>query len=305
MVMEKWKGLGGLSVWQLAWRIGLRMADDNIFGYAAQLSYYFLFGLFPLLLILITIFGFFADTGSGLRQSLLEYLSGVMPASASGLIIQTVDEIGNSASGWKLWLGILAALWAASNGLGAIVSGLNVAYGIKETRPWWKVRLISLALTLALSGLILVGLTLFFYGGRIATAVAQDHGFGGAFTLGWHLAQWPLIFFVVLLFFSAIYYFAPAPHGQRWHFINPGALIGLIVWLVASFGFRGYLHYYNSYSKTYGSLGAVIVLLLWFYLMGTAILLGGEINAVMAEAKQVSQIVGEPDPAAETPEPDQ
>lgn len=281
-------------------RLWYRILDDNIFGYAAQLSYYFFFALFPLLLILITILGFFADQGSQLRQDLLNYLVRVMPGSASVLVVQTVDEISRSASTGKISIGILAALWAASNGVGAIISGLNVAYQVKETRPWWKVRLISLALTIVLSALVLVGVTLFFYGGGIASALAAKHGYGDAFTVVWHLIQWPVIFFIVLLFFSAIYHFAPAPHGQRWLFINPGAVIGIVLWLIASFGFRVYLNYFNSYSKTYGSLGAVIILLLWFYVMGTAILIGGEINSELVEGKRPRLRRGKVEEAAVT-----
>src|SRR6185295_7886356 len=113
---------------------------------------------FPLLIILITVFGFFADAGTNLRADMLRYLARAMPPSAYGLIAQTLEEITKAASGGKVWLGVAAALWAASNGMGAIVSGLNVAYGIKETRAWWKVRLITLALTLALSVLVISGL---------------------------------------------------------------------------------------------------------------------------------------------------
>jgi membrane protein len=279
------KRLGGLSIRELTRRVWQSIQDDNIFGYAAQLSYYFFFALFPLLIILITIFGFFADDGTSLRSDMLRYLARAMPPSAYGLIAQTLEEITKAASGGKVWLGVGAALWAASNGMGAIVSGLNVAYGIKESRPWWKVQLITLALTLSLSLMVISGLALVFYGGKIGGVIAANHGFGTLFTSLWQIAQWPLGLFLIVLFFSAVYYFAPAPHGQRWHFISPGALIGLTLWLLVSLGFRLYLHYFNSYSKTYGSLGAVIILLLWFYLMGAAILIGGEINSEIAAQK--------------------
>lgn len=283
MSFKTW--LGGLTVRELGQRVWKRLLADDIFGYAAQLSYYFLFALFPLLLILITVLGFFADAGTDLRLSLFQYLARLMPPSAAGLIIQTIDEINQAASGSKISLGILATLWAASSGMGALIAGLNGAYGIKETRPWWKVRLISIGLTIVLSIVIVAGLTLIFYGGRIGSGLADAHGLGAAFTVGWNLVQWPIGLILIVLFFSAIYYFAPSPHGQTWHFISPGALVGLVLWLLVSFGFRLYLHYFNSYSKTYGSLGAVIILLLWFYLTGTAILLGGEVNSEIYHAK--------------------
>ena len=259
-------------------RLAKRIKDDRIFGRAAQLSYYFLLALFPLLLFLINILGYMAQEGTLFRDKLLIYLAAVMPASAFALVRATVDEISVSRGTGKLSFGILAALWAASNGMGAISDTLNTAYNVKERRPWLQVRLISVGLTIALAILILAALAIVLLGGSIGEALASRYGFGSLFTTIWSVIQWPIALIFVLTTFNLIYNFAPniSPGARRW--ITPGAFVGVALWLLVSFGFRVYLGYFDSYSVTYGSLGAVIVLMLWFYLSGVAILIGGEVN---------------------------
>ncbi|HEX7296452.1 MAG TPA: YhjD/YihY/BrkB family envelope integrity protein, partial [Pyrinomonadaceae bacterium] len=152
-------------------RVLSSIQEDDVFGRAAQLSYYFLLALFPLLLFLVSLLGYFAQAGSELRNSLLNYLAAVMPGAAVTLVHSTLDEISASAGGGKLSFGLLAAVWAASNGMGAISDTLNTAYNVKETRPWWKVRLISVLLTISLSILIITALVIILYGGTIGEAV--------------------------------------------------------------------------------------------------------------------------------------
>ena len=259
-------------------RLAKRIKDDRIFGRAAQLSYYFLLALFPLLLFLINILGSLAQEGTLFRDKLLVYLGAVMPGSAFALVRATVDEISVASGTGKLSFGLLAALWAASNGMGAISDTLNTAYNVKERRRWWTVRLISVCLTVALAILILAALAIVLYGGTIGEALAARYGFGRLFTTVWTIVQWPIALIFVLTTFNLIYNFAPniPPSARRW--ITPGAFVGVALWLLVSFGFRVYLGYFDSYSVTYGSLGAVIVLMLWFYLSGVAILIGGEVN---------------------------
>jgi membrane protein len=259
-------------------RLSARINDDGIFGRAAQLSYYFLLALFPLLLFLVTLLGYFAQAGTQLRYKLLSYLATVMPSAAVTLVHTTLDEISTARGGGKLSLGLLAALWAASNGMGAISETLNIAYKVKETRPWWKVRLVSVFLTVALAILIICALAIILYGGTIGDAVAGRYGLSDPFRITWRILQWPIALAFVLATFNLIYNFAPnlRPDERRW--FTPGAIVGVGLWLLVSFGFRVYLHYFNSYSVTYGSLGALIVLMLWFYFTGVAILVGGEVN---------------------------
>jgi membrane protein len=264
-------------------RLWARINDHDIFGRAAQLSYYFLLALFPLLLFLMSLLGYFAQAGSDLRTKLLTYLSTVMPYSAVTLVRTTLDEISQSSGGGKISIGILAALWAASNGMGAISDTLNVAYGVKERRPWWKVRLVSIGLTIMLSILIVVALAIVLYGGRIGDALAGHFGFSTAFTVAWKIVQFPIALVFILLTFDLIYYFAPDDRrrGRKWW--NLGAVTAVVLWLLVSFCFRLYLHFFNSYSVTYGSLGALIILMLWFYFTGLAILIGGEINSELEQ----------------------
>lgn len=273
-----WK-LGGLSWKALAKRVWADIGKDDILGRAAQLSYYFLLALFPLLLFLMSVIGLIMGSETGLRHSLFNYLGKVLPSSASELVSTTVFEVTSASSGGKIAFGILAALWAASNGMGAISESLNVAYHVKETRAWWKRRLIAVGLTVALGLLIIVALVIVLYGGKLADMLANSYGLGGTFTFAWKVMQWPLVLFFLFLGFALIYYWAPDVKDQNWRWVTPGSVVAVVLWLFVSFAFRIYLHFFNSYSKTYGSLGAVIILMLWFYLTGAAILIGGEVNS--------------------------
>ncbi len=267
----KWKNFVG--------RLWTRVNDHDIFGRAAQLSYYFLLALFPLLLFLVTLLGYFAEAGSQLRNQLLSYLATVMPDAAITLVRTTLDEISQARGGGKLSLGILAALWAASNGMGAISDTLNVAYAVKEDRPWWKVRLVAIFLTITVSLFIIIALAIVFFGGTLGEQFAGHFGFGAAFTTVWKVLQWPIALLFLLTMFDLIYYFAPNFRRAKLRLCSPGAATAVVLWLLVSFSFKLYLHFFNSYSVTYGSLGALIVLMLWFYFTGLAILIGGEINS--------------------------
>jgi membrane protein len=251
---------------------------------AAILSFYFLLALFPLLLFLTALLGYFADAGTELRHNLLTYLRAIVPVSASDLINTTVDEISQKSSGGKVSFGLLTSLWFASSGMGAIIEGLNVAYDVKETRAWWRRTLLAILLTIALAVLIITALALMFYGSRIAGGIANRYGFGAAFTEAWTVLRWLFVLVFVFLAFQSIYYFAPDLHEQQLRWLTPGAAASVILWLLVSFLFGSYLNFYNNYSVVYGSLGAVIILLLWFYLTGVTILIGGEVNALIEQA---------------------
>src|SRR5215216_3078849 len=174
---------GGLPMKDLGKRVWNEMNADDVWGRAAQLSYYFLLALFPLLLVLMALLGIFADKGSELRHNLITYLGQVMPESAGELVTKTVEELSNSSGAGKVSIGLLATLWAASNGMGAISETLNTAYNVKESRPWWKSRLVAIGLTIALAVLIIVAVALLLYGFEIADAIAKWAGLSGAFTV--------------------------------------------------------------------------------------------------------------------------
>jgi membrane protein len=271
--------------WSSVWA---RAERDEVFGRAAQLSYFFLLALFPLLIFLITLFGYF-NGGSHLQRKMIAYLAEVMPPAALQLVVATLDEVTKGRSPGKLSFGILLALWAASSGVNALAETLNAAYDVAETRPWWKVRLISVALTIFLAVLIISALLLVLYGGQFGEALATMIHAGRVFSIVWQALQIPFALVFVVIALVTIYRFVPnaaakrrgkgllaSDYRRRW--FSPGVIIAVLLWLIVSLGFRLYLHFFDSYSATYGSLGALIILMLWFYLTGLAILLGGEIN---------------------------
>ena len=281
--MAIWK-LKGITWRKLAPRVWSEIKEDDVFGDGAKLAYYFLLALFPLLIFLTSAIGLIVGSGTGLRHALFDYLSKVMPSSAFQLIDTTMWEVSSASGAGKLSFGLLAALWAASSGMGAITQSLNAAYDLKETRPWWKQRLVAVGLTVSLSLLIIAAVVIVFGGSKIADHLAASYGFDGLFTVAWKIVQWPIALSFMLFAFALMYYFAPDLRDQDWKWITPGSAIGVALWLIVSFALKGYLHFFDSYSKTYGSLGAVIVLMLWLYLTGVAVLIGGELNSEIENA---------------------
>ncbi len=277
--------LGGLTWRELGRRVWRHIYDEgDIFTRAAALSYYFLLALFPLLLFLLAMLGYMAETGTELRRDLLLYLSQLIPRTASALIYTTIEEITEGAGGGKLSFGLVTAIWVASLGMAAITDTLNAAYGVRESRPYWRVRGEAILLTVALAIFIILSLALVLYGGEIGESIARRAGYGEVFVAVWSVARWPVVLACVLFAFALIYYFAPNLKEQKWYWITPGSVAGVVLWLLVSYAFRVYLVYFDTYSVTYGSLGAVIVLMLWFYLTGLAILVGGQVNAEIEHA---------------------
>ena len=282
--MKSLWALRNISWLELGKRVWKEIQNDRVFGRAAELSYYFLLALFPLLIFLTSTIGLVVGSGTGTRHALFGYLARIMPPSAFQLIDATMIEVSQASGSGKLSFGLLAALWAASNGMGAITESLNIAYDVEETRPWWKQRLVAMSLTLSLSILIVGALILVVAGGHIAEGVANAYGFGSAFATAWKIIQWPVVLACMILAFALIYYFAPDLRRQSWQWLTPGAAIGVALWLLVSLAFRLYLQFFDSYSKTYGSLGAVIILMLWLYFTGAAVLVGGEVNSEIENA---------------------
>jgi membrane protein len=276
-----WK-LGGLTPLQLSKRVYHEIDDDEVFTRSAALAYYFVSALFPMIFFLMAVLGLFAQSHD-LQSSLLNYVARFMPGDAYGLVQKTLKEIANHSSGFKLAFGLVLALWSGSGGIVSLMDALNHCYHLKEGRPWWKQRTIAVALTAAISALIIVALTIVLYGGDIANFVGAHVGLSTVTVIAWRIVQWPIALFFVVVSFALVYYWGPDAE-QDWQWITPGSLVGVLTWIGASLLFRVYLHFFNSYSKTYGSLGAVIVLLLWLYISGLAMLLGGEINSEIEHA---------------------
>jgi membrane protein len=276
-----WK-LGGLTPIQLGKRVYEEFDEDEVPTRSAALSYYFMSALIPMLFFLVTCLGLFTKSHD-LRHSLISYLQEFMPPDAFTVLMRTLHEIATRSSGFKLTLGLALALWSGSGGMRSIMDAVNRCYHVKEGRPIWKRVALSMALTAAISGLTILALVIVLYGGAIAQSVGNYVGLSNITILVWKGMQWLLALFFVTFSFALLYYWAPDAK-QQWAWITPGSLIGVILWVIASVAFRLYLHYFNSYGKTYGSMGAVIVLLLWLYITGMAIMVGGEINSEIENA---------------------
>jgi membrane protein len=276
--------LGGLSPWRLAVRVWNGALAEDLLGRASELAYNFIFAVFPLMLFLLALFGLFAGRGTLLRSNLMLYLQTGLPPAAFQVISQTIAEVTRHSSSSKLTFGIILTLWFASGGTNSMISALNAVYKVRESRPLWKVRGIALALTVAIAAMVVFALAVVLVGGIAANWVGAHAHLGAGIVISWHLLQWPISILFVVFSYSLIYYFGPDLEEQHWYWITPGSLFGVLLWLAVTFGFRMYLHFFNSYSKTYGSLGAVMILLFWFYVTGLAFLAGGEINAQIEHA---------------------
>ena len=278
-----WK-LGGLSARQLVENVWKAVNDNFLLDRGAALAFNFILAIFPLLVFLLTLLGMFASRGTSLRTSLMQYLSQALPPEAYQVVTHTLTEISRNAGGGKLTVGIVLTLWFASGGMTSMISALNGAYEVRESRAFYKVRAIAVALTVAVSILVISALVAVLAGSYVVNVVGAKFGMGTSAMIGWRVLQIILALAFVALSFSLIYYFGPDLREQHWYWITPGSIVGVLLWVAASFGFRLYLHFFNSYSKSYGSLGAAIILLMWLYITGLAFLLGGEFNAQIEHA---------------------
>ncbi len=270
-------------------RLGEKINDDDILGNAAQVAFYFSFALFPLLLFLMSLLGILLSDKQDLQNELFLMLSQVMPSSAFDLVRKTLDEVTSNASGGKLTFGIVTTLWAASAGVDNMRGTLNQVYDLKETRSWIKAKLVSLALTIGIGILVLVTIASMVYGSQFLDQVLPVDS---PIILG--ALEWIVILAALLLTFALIYNFAPNHSPFKWKWITPGAVIGVVLWIAASGAFRLYLSYFNTYAATYGSLGAMIILLLWLYITALVILIGGAINAIFDEKTGVEKEAKDP-----------
>ena len=270
------------------WRLYEKLFEEDIMSSAAQCGFYFSFAIFPLLLFLITLVGMVLGSADDLRNELFFYLSQIMPYSAFDLVKKTITEITENSTGGKLTLGFFIALWSASAGIDSIRIALNSVYNLKESRSWIRTKLQSLIFTMVIALLIFFALGAVFYGWQFISFVLTYIGLPLASPFFLVLIQWITVISVLLLVFALIYNFCPDHKPFKWFWISPGTIIGIILWLLLSTAFKTYLQYYNTYNKMYGSLGAVIILMLWLFLTALVILIGGLINATVIEMKDGS-----------------
>jgi membrane protein len=283
-VPSHWE-LGGLTRVELAKRVWANIGAKhlNILGRSAELAFYFFLALFPGMLFVLTLVGFMAGGDPGLRSTRFDYAAQILPPSVGQLMQKTIAETARAAVGWKLALSAAAALWSASAGTSSLMTILDSAFLVREQRPWWKAQLLAISLTLALSLLMVLALAIVLFGGYSADW-ADAQGLGHSAVLAWKIAQWPFAIVFVIVAIAVLYHWGPAVAEKKWHWVSPGSVVAVTLWILVSVLFRAYLRVFNTLASTYGSLSAVIILMLWFYMTAAALLLGAEINAQIQRA---------------------
>ena len=273
----------------LARRAWLQFRADRIPDQSAMMSFYLLLAVFPLLLLLVDLLGLLYESGPVFQENIHKYIARVAPLSASGLVDKTLTEAAHNSGPVRLSLQLLFTWLPASQGVLAVIDGLNIAYGVSEKRPWWKRMLAANALTVVALLFLASGLMFLIFGGHLSEVIGDRLGLSRLIGGLWQLLDWVFYIGFVLIAFNLLYIYGPAVEHRRWRWLMPGTIVAMVLWLSVSFGFKIYLHFMDFYANTYGSIGAVIILLLWFYFFGIAILAGGEVNSEierMAEGKE-------------------
>ena len=276
--------LHGVPTKEVAKRTWQSTNEDNLFGRASQLAYAFFSAIFPALIAISAIMGIVAKSWNDLYLRLLDRLGHLIPPSAYSLLVDTFKQTESASTTGKVTLGVVVALFSASIGISAIQDTLNTVYKVRETRAFWKARLQAMGLTILIA-LIIIGALFTIFAGDFG-AKHMQYLFTGSQSIAIMLRMlaWTIASLLMILSFEVMYYFCPDVQRRKWRWFTPGALIGLVGWISGSIALRVYIHYFNNYSVTYGSLGAVVILLLWFYVTGIMILLGGEVNSEIEHA---------------------
>jgi membrane protein len=264
--------------------------SDNGLGLAAQLAYYFFLALFPALLFLVALAG--AVASEGLVREIVDKMAGTVPPDVIAIIRDQLVGLSQGNVGGIMTFGVIAALWSSSAAIVALIDALNRAYDVEDSRSWWKRRGIAILLTIGVAIFVLVSFALVIFGPELAGAIAARVGLGPAFEWTWKILQWPIVFLLVALAFGFIYYFAPDVE-QDWVFLTPGSVTGTLLWLIGSLGFRAYVVHFGSYNETYGTIGGIMVLLLWLYISGICVIIGAEMNAEIEHASEHGKAPGE------------
>ncbi len=266
---------------QILRRTGRAVYEDDCLGWAGELAFFWFLALFPALLFVAAL------AGSLPVQHLIDVVVGSLARMAPGdvlvLVRQQLLQIAQAPPRGLLTLSLLGALWSSSSAMTAIIDTLNQAYHVREGRSWWRVRLIAVGLTVVLIAFALIAVALVMIGPTLAEYLEDRLGVPPRFAWLWAIAEWPLVFGLMVTALGWVYYFAPDVR-RRWAWITPGSVAATLLWILASLGFKWYAGHFGEYQKTYGAIGGVIVALLWLYASGLAILVGAELNAVIEHA---------------------
>ena len=255
-----------------------KTADDDILNGAAVLGFYLMLAIFPAMIFVLAVIPYLPI--ANIDQAIMDLLRQALPASAADMFAGVVQDVTQEQRGDLLSFGLLVALWATSTGMYAIMQQLNIAYDVDEGRGFLRARLVAIALSLLFVVLVLGGFSLIVLGGQIQEWLGSRFGFDGALLAFFIVFRWMLILAGLLLAFSVIYYLAPNVE-QKFKFITAGSVVGVVVLLVASLAFAWYTQSFGTYDATYGSVGAVMVLMMWLFIAGFAILFGSEINVLI------------------------
>jgi len=269
-----------LSPWRFARSVTAGVLEHQSMGSAAQIAYFLLFATFPFLLTLASLLAFLPIPD--LMEWLLRLLGEVVPPAAVDLMRNSVERLVTRQRSGLLSLGIVISVWAAANAVESFMQGLNRVYGLREHRPFWKTRGIAVLLAVGVSLFTVLGLLALWFGSQVSHWWAGRGGLGPLPVQVWDVARWPLVLLFLIGAIDQLYFIGPAVR-QRWRWVTPGAIVAVLGWVVASLGFSAYVRHFGSYNATYGSIGAVIILLPWMYLTAFFVLLGAEINAAAGE----------------------
>lgn len=283
--------LRGLPLHRVLVRTVKEFLDDEMSTYASAMAYQMLFSLFPFLLFLIALIGFLhlPDFFTWLRlQSEL-----VLPPQALEQVNPVIDQLQQSKGG-LLSVGIVIALWTASAGVRLMMSAMNAAYDVPEGRPLWKRIPLSVIYTIGIAGMLLAAAALMVLGPQVMEWIAAQVGLQEAVVIVWTVLRWPAIIILMMVAVALIYFVMPDVK-QKFRFITPGSVLAVVVWIVASLGFAYYVKTFADYNAMYGSIGAIIVLLLYFYISAAVLLLGAEMNAVIEHMSAEGKNPGEKD----------
>ncbi len=280
----------GSGWWPTIKRTATEFQEDNLSDWAAALTYYGLLSLFPALIAMVSLIGIFGDPKST-TSSLTEIISELGPASAAETFKGPIESITKSSgtAGLALVLGIAAALWSASGYTGAFMRASNIIYETPEGRPFWKLRPLQILVTflmIVMMTLLAVSLVLT---GPVVSAVAEPLGIGSTAVDVWNIAKWPVMALVFLLMIGLLYYASPNVKLRGFKWVTPGSLVAIVVWILASALFAFYVSNFGSYDKTYGTLGGMIALLVWFWISNLAILFGHQLNAERERSLEIEE----------------
>ncbi|HEV3000267.1 MAG TPA: YihY/virulence factor BrkB family protein [Solirubrobacteraceae bacterium] len=278
---------GTLATLKRTWK---EFSQDNLTDWAAALTYYGVLALFPALIALVSIVGI-VFSPKQITDALNEIVGQLGPTSAVDTLRGPIEGIANGGSktGIMLIVGLLAALWSASGYVGAFMRASNIMYEVDEGREVWKLRPLQMLVTLLMILLIALGAVAVVVTGPVAEAVGGAIGVGDTAVTVWNIAKWPVLVVVVMLMLSILYYASPNAKVGRFRFITVGAVVAVVIAIVASALFALYVSNFGSYDKTYGSLAGVVIFLVWLWIVNVAILLGAQLNAERERSEQIEQ----------------